>query len=328
MDPINRVLIDRIQRSFPLVSKPYDALSEGLGIDGDGVRDRIRLLKEKGVVRQIGAIFNAGALGYRSSLVAMAVPESEIERAAEVINRHPGVSHNYLRPGGAYNVWYTLAAPPCKILEAVVKELSEAAGGWSSLILPALKKFKLAVVLNVLEETDCGPTEEDPCLPLLECSVLFRPTKSDIRIVRCIQEDLPVAEMPFGIWAAELGMTEAELLDLMRQWTKDGIIRRFAAVLNHRQVGFNANGMVVWNCREDKIDECGRILSSYPEVSHCYQRPAYPDWPYNLYAMAHGRSEEECERIARKLGESIGQLDYRIMFSTREFKKTRLKLFR
>jgi DNA-binding Lrp family transcriptional regulator len=107
----------------------------------------------------------------------------------------------------------------------------------------------------------------------------------------------------------------------------NGFIRRFAAVLNHRQVGFSANGMVVWNCPEERLDVSGAILSSHAEVSHCYCRPSYPAWPYNLYAMVHARSEEECRGIAEKLGNSIGLGDYRILFSTKEFKKIRLKLF-
>jgi DNA-binding Lrp family transcriptional regulator len=104
-------------------------------------------------------------------------------------------------------------------------------------------------------------------------------------------------------------------------------MRRFAAVLNHRQVGFHANGMVVWDCPVEQMDALGKTLASHAEVSHCYHRPAHPGWPYNLYAMIHGRSVEECRAVAEKLAASIGLPDFRILFSTREFKKIRLKLF-
>jgi len=97
--------------------------------------------------------------------------------------------------------------------------------------------------------------------------------------------------------------------------------------LNHRQVGFNANGMVVWACPEARIDECGIILSSHAEVSHCYHRPAHPEWPFNLYAMIHGRTVEDCHAVAQRLAEAIHLPDHLILFSTREFKKIRLKLF-
>jgi len=326
LDDIDRVLLDRIQRSFPLVPRPYHALSEGLDIDGDAVRDRIGALKQRRLVRQISAIFNTGALGYRSSLVAMAVPESELDRAAAVVNQYPGVSHNYLRPG-TYSMWYTIAVPPGKTVEDTVKELSDAAGEWPTLILPALRKYKLAVVLDVLEELEGDVGEEKTDIPLMESTASFQPTQENIRIVRCIQEDLPLAERPFMVWAEGLDMTEAELLGLIDEWIARGFMRRFAAVLNHRQAGFNANGMVVWSCPEDQVDEKGRILASYAEVSHCYHRPAYPVWPYNLYAMVHGRTMDECRKIAEKLGDAIRLRDYRILFSTREFKKIRLKLF-
>jgi DNA-binding Lrp family transcriptional regulator len=321
------MLLDRIQRSFPLVPEPYSALSKVLGINGSiEVQDRIRSFKELKLVRQISAIFNTGALGYRSSLVAMAVPEEELDRAASAINHYAGVSHNYLRPGN-YNMWFTIAVPPGRSLEEEVDKLSRTAGGWPTLILPALRKYKLAVVLDVLEELEADSGEERTDVPPTEASFPFEPTSDNIRLVRCIQEDLPLVERPFKAWADELGMSEEDLLNTISSWLDAGIIRRFAAVLNHRQVGFSANGMVVWNCPEESIDVHGRTLASHSEVSHCYYRPSYPQWPYNLYAMIHGRSRENCKETAERLNRAIRLPDYDILFSTREFKKIRLKLF-
>ncbi len=326
MDSTSRILLDRVQRAFPIVSDPFRALSEGLGIGEEQVRELIRSLKEEKAIRQISAIFNTGALGYRSCLVAMAVSEESLDAAAAAVNRYPGVSHNYLRPGN-YNMWFTLAVPPGRKLDEVVARLSMEAGGWPALVLPALKKYKLAVVLDVLEEGDWDVPEEKFELPLTESHGRFSVSSRNVRIVKCIQEDLPLVEKPFAEWAVGLGMSEAELLGTVSEWIAQGVIRRFAAVLNHRQVGFRANGMVVWNCPEDRIDSVGKILASHAEVSHCYHRPAYPEWPYNLYAMVHGRSAEECEAIALKLAGSIGHENFRILFSTKEFKKIRLKLF-
>ena len=325
-DAINRLLLDRIQRSFPLVSTPYDALAKGLGIGEEEVRERIRYLKESKQVRQISAIFNTGALGYRSSLVAMAVAEERLEEATRAINAYPGVSHNYLRPAH-YNMWYTIAVPPGRSLENVVAALSQAAGNCPTLILPALRKYKLAVVLDVLEEGEGEVPVEYSGVPMTEASTAFFPTSENVRIVRCIQEDLPLAEKPFAVWGESLGMTEERLLDHILAWLDQGLMRRFAAVLNHRQVGFSANGMLVWACPEKAIDEYGKILSTHPEVSHCYHRPPHPEWPYNLYAMIHGRTERDCRTIAGRLADAIKLPDYRILFSTREFKKIRLKLF-
>ncbi|MGA2400573.1 MAG: Lrp/AsnC family transcriptional regulator [Syntrophobacteraceae bacterium] len=326
MDSKSRVLLDRVQRSFPIVSDPYRVLSEGMEISEEEVRKRIGMLKQSKAIRQISAIFNTGALGYRSSLVAMAVPQETLERAAQIVNAYPGVSHNYLRPGN-FNMWFTIAVPPGQSLEAVVSELSAIAGNLPALVLPAVKKYKLAVVLDVLEEGDWDHPEEKAELPPTESDTSFRPTSANIRIVKCIQEDLPLVQRPFDVWADSLKMRESDLLTTICDWMRHGTIRRFAAILNHRQVGFRANGMVVWDCPRDRIDRIGAILASYPEVSHCYNRPAYPEWPYNLYAMIHGRSPEECESIARRLANATGLDNFRILFSAKEFKKIRLKLF-
>jgi siroheme decarboxylase len=326
LDPTNRLLLDRIQRSFPLVAKPYEALGAGLGISGAEVRARIGALREHQQVRQISAIFNTGALGYRSSLVAMAVPEGQLEGAAQAVNAYPGVSHNYLRPG-TYNMWYTIAVPPGEALEEAVAALSRAAGGWPTIILPALRKYKLAVVLDVLEEGEGEAAVDGAMLPPTEARAVFEPTARNVSVVRCIQEDLPLMQQPFAQWAKALGMEESDLLGCIVQWVNQGFIRRFAAVLNHRQVGFTANGMLVWACPERHIDEYGIILSSHAEVSHCYHRPAHAEWPYNLYAMIHGRAPEDCQATAERLAAAIRLPDFRILFSTREYKKIRLKLF-
>ncbi|MCE5336348.1 MAG: hypothetical protein LLG06_17355 [Desulfobacteraceae bacterium] len=326
MDSTSRILIDRVQRSFPITSEPFRALTEGLGISEGDVRTWIGELKEQKAIRQISAIFNTGALGYRSSLVAMAVPENALDRAAGAVNAYPGVSHNYLRPGN-FNMWFTIAVPPGQNIGEVVAQISEDAGGWPALVLPAKKKYKLAVVLDLLEEGDSEQTEDKTEIQLGEKDTGFRPTPANIRIVKCIQEDLPLVRKPFAAWADSLRMSEHELLETVSEWTAAGTIRRFAAILNHRRVGFSANGMVVWNCPEALIDEKGKILATHAEVSHCYHRPSYVEWPYNLYAMIHGRSEEECRSVAQRLASDIGLETFRILFSTKEFKKIRLKLF-
>ena len=160
--------------------------------------------------------------------------------AAQIINAYPGVSHNYLRPGN-FNMWFTIAVPPGQSLEAVVSELSAKAAApgrpaaLPALVLPAVKKYKLAVVLDVLEEGDWEHPEEKSELPPTESDTIFRPTPANIGIVKCIQEDLPLVQRPFGVWADSLKMQESELLATISDWMRHGTIRRFAAVLNHRR---------------------------------------------------------------------------------------------
>ncbi len=301
-------------------------LGERLGLQEQEVLSRIQNLKAGRLVRQISAIFNTGALGYQSSLVAMAVPEAFTEQAAHVVNAYPGVSHNYLRPA-SFNLWFTIAVPPGKSLEDVVARLSREAGGWPTLILPALKKYKLAVVLDVLEDSEADTSAVGFPEASLESLKRFHASEHNVRLVRCLQEDLPMVPRPFAAWGRSLGMNDEDLMDVIRQWLAWSWIRRFAAVLNHRQAGFGANGMVVWQCDSSRIDASGMALAAFPEVSHCYQRPLHAEWPYNLYAMIHAKTENECRKIAERLSKAVGLDEYRILFSTREFKKIRLKLF-
>jgi len=195
-----------------------------------------------------------------------------------------------------------------------------------NIILPAVKKYKLAMVLDVMGEDNDFDDEEDE-FPDISPKKHFEPTEENIRIVRCVQEDLPLDPRPFSVWANQLGVTEDFLLEWLISKDKGGVIRRFAAVLDHRRAGFTANGMIVWHCKDEELDSLGEYLARQPEVTHCYHRPAYPDWPYNLYAMVHGKTKEECLSIAAKLARLPSLKDYRVLFSTREFKKIRLKLF-
>ena len=318
-------VLDLVQRRFPLEEKPYRKLGDLIGISEAEVIDHIRELKENRVIRQISAIFNTSALGYKTSLVAMKVPPEKLDEVADVINQYPGVSHNYLRPG-SYNLWFTIAVPPDRSLEEVVEILRRESCSHPTIILPAVKKYKLAMVLDVMGEDNDFDDEEDE-FPDISPKKHFEPTEENIRIVRCVQEDLPLDPRPFSVWANQLGVTEDFLLEWLISKDKGGVIRRFAAVLDHRRAGFTANGMIVWHCKDEELDSLGEYLARQPEVTHCYHRPAYPDWPYNLYAMVHGKTKEECLSIAAKLARLPSLKDYRVLFSTREFKKIRLKLF-
>ncbi len=318
-------VLDLVQRRFPLEEKPYEKLGDLIGLSEKEVIKHIRELKKNRVIRQISAIFNTSALGYKTSLVAMKVPSDKVEGVAEVINQYPGVSHNYLRPG-TYNLWFTIAVPPNKSLEEVVEKLRVESGYHPTIILPAVKKYKLAMVLDVMGDDADFDDEEDE-FPNITPKKYFKMTEKNIRIVRCVQEDLPLEPRPFSVWAEQLGTSEDFLLEWLISKDKGGVIRRFAAVLDHRRAGFTANGMIVWHCDKSELDSLGKYLAQQPEVTHCYHRPAHPDWPYNLYAMVHGRTRDECLRIAAKLASLPSLKDYKVLFSTKEFKKIRLKLF-
>ncbi len=147
------------------------------------------------------------------------------------------------------------------------------------------------------------------------------------RIVQGLQEDLPIVSRPFRVVAERMGVTEGELLATIRRFTDDGTIRRFGATLRHHRSGFSANAMVVWRVEADDLEGVAKVLASFREVSHCYQRPALSGWPYRLFTMIHGRSREACEELARRMADTAGVTDYRLLFTVDELKKTTMVYF-
>jgi len=147
------------------------------------------------------------------------------------------------------------------------------------------------------------------------------------RIVQGLQEDLPIISRPFRAVAARIGITEGELLAAIRRFMKNGTIRRFGATLRHQRSGFSANAMVVWRVGADDLARVAKVLASFREVTHCYQRPALAGWPYRLFTMVHGRSRDECEELARRMAEKAGVPDYRLLFTVDELKKTTMVYF-
>ena len=142
------------------------------------------------------------------------------------------------------------------------------------------------------------------------------------RIIREIQAGLPLAEEPYRATADRVGIPEDELLAQLAAWKADGTIRRLGAILRHREAGYSVNAMGAWNVPDAQADEFGRTAASMRSVSHCYERPRFEGFPYNLYTMIHGRSREECEEAARAISQQTGITDYELLYTTAEFKKS------
>ncbi len=146
-------------------------------------------------------------------------------------------------------------------------------------------------------------------------------------IIRELTGDLPVTSQPFVILAQKLGISQRRILSIIKRLKEEGRIRRFGATLRHRNSGFSANAMVVWNIPEEKIDEVGRAMASFREVTHCYHRRPQRDWKYNLFTMVHGASEEACRQIAQEISQTTAMTDYQLLFSRKELKKTTMRYF-
>ena len=325
LDERDQQLLNTIQTAFPLEPRPFAALAAQLGEPESAVLERYQRLKDERVIRQVSAIFDTRKLGYRSSLVATSVPEDRVQQAADVISAHPGVSHNYRRDH-EFNIWWTIAVPPHIDMQAHVNALHRMTDAISTRVLPTLKLYKIGVDLDV---SDTRPMDAQTTLPTYHGAehAEHGSDATDVAYIRALQEDLAVVPEPFAVMAEMIDATEDAVIAAAERFIADGRMRRFAAVLHHRRAGFGANAMSVWRVPPEEVDPYGYKLAGYAAVSHCYRRPTYPDWPYALFGMIHGTSKERVEEAVTSIRERSGLDEYRILYSTKEYKKIRVRYF-
>ncbi|RLT41065.1 MAG: Lrp/AsnC family transcriptional regulator [Chloroflexi bacterium] len=327
LDERTRALLDVMQEAFPLDPRPYAAMGASLGMGEAEVLDRLREARAAGVVRQICGIYDTKALGYSSALVAMQVPVEHLAHAARVVNAHPGVSHNYRR-NHAFNLWFTVAMPPGHDLSAVIQRLHDLAGADSTREMPTLHLFKIGVTLDMTATRAVDARGEPEYTQERRNQALDGAlTAEDIEFIRATQGDFEDIPEPFEPVALALGCDVATVLERAGRLAERGFLRRFAAILNHRQAGFRANGMAVWQVPAERIPEVGRFVAGYRNVSHCYERPTYPDWPYSVFSMIHHQKVAGVEETALTISREVGITDYQVLYSTTEYKKVRLPYF-
>jgi DNA-binding Lrp family transcriptional regulator len=328
LDETDKRLMNLLQSSFPLDPEPFALVASEAELELDDVLARTRRLLEGRIIREITPIFDTRALGYESMLVAAKVDSENPQRAARIVNSHPGVSHNYLRTHD-FNLWFTIATPPDSELglAGTLEVLMRETGADSMRQLPTLTLFKINMNLEMEKGTDAlaaaadsGPPRELDAQPYDD---------GDIALIRALQGPMAAVARPYDAAASELGISTEELLERLGDMVDRKILRRVAAILYHRRAGFSANGMGVWKVPEAEIMETGARMASFRGISHCYQRPTYEDWPYSVFTMAHGRSKQECDAILDSIAQEcgIGPEGRATLYSSTEYKKIRLHYF-
>lgn len=315
-------VIKTLQEGIPLVREPFKVLSQEFGVNEEELLNTIKLLKDQLVLRQISPIYDTKMLGYDSALVTFKVRPGDIEAAAEVINSHPGVSHNYEK-GHGFNLWFTIAVPPDSRLglDKTVSALASMVGTEEYAVLRSRRVFKICVKLDPAagalkrEETK---TVNRPFIALSE---------DEKQTVRITQLDIPLTKRPFWVYAEVLGTDEGRLIKKLVEFKQRGVMRRFAAIPNHRRLGFTKNAMVVGKVPEELAEEIGARIASFKAVSHCYERTTNGVWPYNLFAMIHAKTGDEVSQIISEMKSVTGLKDFSILYSEREFKKRRVRYF-
>lgn len=326
----DQILLTAAQASFPLVRRPFAALGETVGEGEQPVIERLASLKEAAVLRKIGPVFEPASLGLSSELAAVEVAPSDLESVGAEVATWAPVTHCYARDHRV-NLWYAAVAPGEDWFEWAAARAASLPGVKGAWRLPALRRFKIAVHFDLLAR----PTGTTPARPHLGASKHQEAAKArggrapsppaaapDMDLLRAAETDLPLCSDPFSVLAASVHLDADGLLGTLRSWLADGRMRRYGALVGHRRLGFTANSMTAWVVPEEDVDRVGKCLASSPHVSHCYQRPAFPDFPYNVYAMIHGRSRAECLAVVGELSSACGAGDPVTLFSDREFKKT------
>jgi DNA-binding Lrp family transcriptional regulator len=326
LDETDKKLLNLMQGSFELGPRPFAHVAGLAGIPEEEVLTRVKRLLDGRIIREITPIFDTRALGYSSMLVAAKVDPEFPHRAAQFINTHPGVTHNYLRDHD-FNLWFTLATEPGSPLglDGTIEVIKAKTGAHSIRQLPTLKLFKIRMDLEMEKGTDALSATVEPVEPRELDPIEL--SEEDVATIRATQGKMPVVSEPYAPAAERLGVSQEEVLRRLESLRDRNALRRVAAILFHRRAGFSANGMGVWAVPDEQILDTGRRMAAFRGISHCYQRPTYADWPYSVFTMAHGRSKEECDAILDSIAEQEGITERATLYSSTEFKKVRMLYF-
>ncbi|WP_121820395.1 siroheme decarboxylase subunit beta [Halostella salina] len=337
LDERDRAVVNAFQGGFPVVCDPFEpaaaALRErGVDVDGDELLARVRDLDERGVLTRFGPLINAAEIGGTATLVAMHAPEDRFDEVAETVNAHREVAHNYEREHPHLNMWFVVSVADKAHVEEVLSEI-EAETGQETYNLPKQREFRVEAKFYVdgpIPDGDVDLSHLGPDVTPTDAATL---TPAERDLVVEIQDGLPVTATPYRDVADAVGADVEWVLETIKRFDAEGKIRRVGVIPTHYALGYTENGMTVWDVPDDVVDEVGPEIASLPFVTHCYRRPRHEGvWPYNFFAMTHGRSEEESDRRVEQVRErmaefwDVGDEDWDTLFSTRILKKTGIRI--
>jgi len=311
-----RQLCNVLQEGLPIRWRPFAQIAKVINSDEMQVLQQIGQLKDHGIIRRICALTNYRALGMTGTLVAAHVPVESLAEVAEAINSLENVSHNYRR-NHYYNLWFTLQAETPAQIEVVLTNLS---GRFDIDFhsLPAKRVFKLDVRFDAIEDR----SQKSVLCPL--SSVLCSLSSVQKLILSKLQDDLELVEEPFAFLCGE-GLAKQNVLRIIKELIDKSVIRRIAAVVDHHKLGFVANVLFACEVPQERIIQAGQRLARFGMVSHCYERGTFENWPYNLFAMMHGRSMGQIQRVINKFVKAEKIDSFQLLPTAAELKKQPVK---
>ncbi len=318
-------LLNDFQRDFPLKARPFAALAGALDSSEAAVIEKLQEMQDDGRISRIGAVLRPGCFG-ASTLVAMAVPVQRLQEVALLVNRFPGVNHNYQREHD-YNLWFVLTASDAAALAEALRRI-EAESGLAALSLPMEKAYHIdlgfplhggAAAQLSARRNDCTPVApQPPATP--------QPLSGQQKaILARLQDGIPLVETPYRCMAEDCAVQESVFLRQIEDWLAAGAISRLGVVVRHRELGFAANAMLVHDIPDAAVDRVAAQLAGEAAVTLCYRRPRrLPHWPYNLFCMIHGQCRDKVAQTIAALRErhALADTAHAVLFSERCFKQT------
>lgn len=321
LSPLQRGLIERWQRGFPLVPRPFDAIAADIGVAPGEVLDALRALLAGGVLSRIGAAIRPNTVG-ASTLAAIAAPPDRLFEVAQIVSSEPGVNHNYEREH-AFNLWFVVTGPHDVAVRHTLARIRWRTG-LEVLDLPLERAYfiDLGFSLGRKAEGAVRPASAARGTEPIEIS------ETDRQLLAALDDGLVLEPEPYRRLAAAVGLSETDAMETLARLIAAGIISRFGLIVRHRKLGYRANAMVVWDVPDDMVDELGESFARQPFVTLSYRRPRRrPYWPYNLFCMIHGKERapvlEHIEQL-RLLAPAGAR--HAVLFSKRCFKQRGARL--
>jgi DNA-binding Lrp family transcriptional regulator len=307
-------LCNALQKGLPICRRPFAEIAQTLHSNETETLQQARQLQELGLIRRVCAIINHRALGLTSTLVAAHVPEQDLAEVVEAVNSLENISHNYSR-GHHYNLWFTLQAQTTEQIRDTLLNLGGRFGvDFHS--LPIKRVFKLDVRFDAENQSRelLRQAQEVPKSEPVELD------EKEKLVISKLQNNLELTEEPFAFLCGE-GLIKEDALKTIEGLIDKGVIRRIAVVVDHRKLGFTANVLFAGEVPQERIVQAGQRLAHFAIVSHCYERETFEDWPYNLFAMMHGQSMGQIQRVINKFTEVEKIKSFQLLPTANEFKK-------
>ena len=318
LDWLDWRLLGTYQRDFPVCEKPFAEIASRLRCRANEVLRRLAVLERRGVVSRVGPVFAPERIG-ASTLAAMAVPRARLESVAELVNQYRAVNRMYEREH-EFNLWFVLAAPNEGALYETLADIRHRTG---------LDVLDLRLERDYHIEPGLPPWRPPPSGRCRAATGAFSPERnppldaSDRHLVGATRDGLSLTARPYAVAADRAGLSEAQVMERLRRLRCEGVIKRIGVVVRHRELGYRANAMVVFDVPHAAVDTIGERLARIAPVTLCHRRTWRPPiWPYNLHCRLHGRDRSEVMGwVDDLLPDAVGDLDRTVLFNCRRFRQ-------